>query len=64
MAFDPTVGEQRAEAIDDAVARGDEVGPLAGLVAAHKDLTETADFPTTWGAAALAGFRPLADSLS
>ena len=63
VAFDPTVGAQRAEAIDDAVARGDEVGPLAGLVAAHKDLTETADFPTTWGATALAGFRPLADSL-
>ena len=63
VAFDPSVGEQRAAAIDDAVARGDDVGPLAGLVTAHKDLTETADFPTTWGAAALAGFQPTADSL-
>jgi len=63
VAFDPAVGEARAAAIDDAVAGGDDVGPLAGLVTAHKDLTETADFPTTWGAAPLAGFRPKEDSL-
>lgn len=63
VAFDPSVGERRAAAIDEAVARGDDVGPLAGLVTAHKDLTETADFPTTYGAAPMAGFRPSSDSL-
>ena len=30
---------------------------------AHKDLTETADFPTTYGSPRFAGFRPAADSL-
>ena len=63
VALDPDVGRRRARAVDDAIARGDEPGPLAGLVTAHKDLTETADFPTTYGSALFAGFRPAADSL-
>ena len=63
IALDPEVGRARARAVDDAVARGDDPGPLAGLVTAHKDLTETADFPTTYGSPLFAGFRPAADSL-
>ena len=63
VAFDPSVGAARAAAVDDAVAAGEPVGPLAGLVTAHKDLTETADFPTAYGSPLLAGFRPSADSL-
>ena len=39
------------------------VGPLAGLVTAHKDLEETADFPTTYGSPLFAGHRPAADCL-
>ncbi|MFV0306773.1 MAG: amidase family protein [Desertimonas sp.] len=62
VAFDPTIGQRRAAALDDAIAGGADAGPLAGLVTAHKDLTETADFPTTYGAAPLAGFRPRTDS--
>ncbi len=63
VALDPDVGRRRARAVDDAIARGDDPGPLAGLVTAHKDLTETADFPTTHGSALFAGFRPAGDSL-
>ena len=63
VALDPEVGRARAEAVDAAIAAGAELGPLAGLVTAHKDLTETADFPTTWGSPILAGYRPKRDSL-
>ena len=63
VALDADVGRARAEDVDDALARGDDPGPLAGLVTAHKDLTETADFPTTYGSPLYAGFRPPADSL-
>ena len=63
IALDHDVGRRRARAIDDAMVRGDDPGPLAGLVTAHKDLTETADFPTTYGSAVFAGFRPRIDSL-
>ena len=60
VAFDPSVGAARAAAVDDAVAAGEPLGPLAGLVTAHKDLTETAAFPTAYGSPLLAGFRPSA----
>ena len=63
IALDPDVGRARAAAVDAAVARGEDPGPLAGLVTAHKDLTETADFPTTYGSPLFAGFRPPADSV-
>ena len=63
VALDAEVAGRRAAAVDDALANGVEVGPLAGLVTAHKDLTETADFPTTYGSPLFAGFRPPADSL-
>ena len=63
IALDPEVGRRRARAVDAAIARGDDPGALAGLVTAHKDLTETADFPTTYGSPVFDGFRPAADSL-
>jgi amidase len=63
VALDPDVGRSRARAIDAAIAAGDDVGPLAGLVTAHKDLEETADFPTTYGSPLFAGHRPAADCL-
>jgi amidase len=63
VALDPEVAAGRARAVDEAIAAGRAVGPLAGLVTAHKDLTETADFPTTYGSPVFAGFRPPADSL-
>ena len=63
VGMDPDVARARAAAIDEATARGDAVGPLAGLVTAHKDLSETADFVTTHGSPLFAGHRPKADAL-
>lgn len=62
VALDPDVGRQRALAVDELVAGGGDPGPLAGLVTAHKDLTDTADFPTTHGSLLFAENRPKADS--
>jgi amidase len=39
----------RAQAADDAVARGENVGPLHGLPVAHKDLVPTRGLRTTFG---------------
>lgn len=63
VALDAAVGRRAASAIDGARMDGDEVGSLAGLVTAHKDLTDTVDFPTTYGSPVHAGVRPSADSL-
>ncbi len=63
VALDPAVAERRAAAVDEAIAAGFDPGPLAGLVTAHKDLTDTADFVTTYGSPLFAGNRPTADSL-
>lgn len=63
VALDPSKALQRAAAQDEAIARGESPGPLAALVTAHKDLTDTADFPTTYGSPVFADHRPTADSL-
>ncbi len=63
VALDPSVAVQRAAAVDDARAKGQPLGPLAGLVTAHKDLAETADFPTTFGSPVFADNRPTSDNL-
>ncbi len=63
VGMDADVAKRRAGEVDDAIARGDRVGPLAGLVTAHKDLTDTADFVTTYGCPAYKDHRPRADSL-
>ncbi len=63
VALDPEVGERKARAVDEALARGEAVGPLAGLVTAHKDLVETVDFPTSYGSLATAGTRSSADAM-
>lgn len=39
----------QAEAADDALARGEPVGPLHGLIVAHKDLLDTKGMRTTHG---------------
>ncbi len=58
VSLDAEVGRQRATAIDSEVAAGRDPGPLAGLVTAHKDLTETKDFRTTYGSPVFADFEP------
>ena len=54
---------ERARAADDAIARGDEVGPLAGLPVAHKDLFPTAGVRTTFGSPVYRDFVPEQDAL-
>lgn len=63
VAMDLDVAEARASAVDAARAAGQDPGPLGGLVTAHKDLTDTADFVTTYGSPIFADHRPAADSL-
>ena len=63
VGMDADVARATAAAIDEKVAKGDDPGPLGGLVTAHKDLTETADFLTTFGSPLYADNRPAADSL-
>ncbi|MDA3038896.1 MAG: amidase family protein, partial [Actinomycetota bacterium] len=63
VALNADVGRARAALVDDARARGEALGPLAGLVTAHKDLSDTVDFPTTFGSPLFATNQPKADSL-
>jgi amidase len=52
-----------ADAADEALARGDAVGPLHGLPIAHKDLEPTAGMRTTFGSPIFRDFVPEEDSL-
>lgn len=47
-----------AHAADEAVARGDDLGPLHGLPTAVKDLMDVAGMPTTSGGSALRAIAP------
>jgi amidase len=49
VTLDPEGAMKQAQAADDALARGEPLGPLHGLVVAHKDLLPTAGMRTTWG---------------
>jgi aspartyl-tRNA(Asn)/glutamyl-tRNA(Gln) amidotransferase subunit A len=51
---------EAAEAIDDAVAAGDDPGPLAGIPIGVKDLEDAAGYRTTYGSAAWSD-APIAD---
>lgn len=48
----------QAQVADDAIARGESLGPLHGLVVAHKDLLPTRDMRTTFGSPIFADFVP------
>ncbi len=63
VGLDPSVAEARAGAIDELIASGRRPGPLAGLVTAHKDLVDTADFVTTYGSPIYADHRPSVDGV-
>jgi amidase len=54
---------RQARAADDALARGEDVGPLHGLPVAHKDMALTAGIRTTFGSPVLRDFVPSEDSL-
>ncbi|WP_322510870.1 amidase [Chloroflexus sp.] len=53
----------RASAIDEALDRGEDPGPLAGLPVAHKDLAETKGMRTTYGSPIFADYVPDFDAL-
>ena len=53
----------RAARADEALARGDEVGPLHGLPVAHKDLQPTRGMRTTFGSPIFSAFVPDEDAL-
>ena len=52
-----------AQAADDAIARGDDLGPLHGLPIAHKDLVPTKGIRTTYGSPIYADEVPNEDGL-
>jgi aspartyl-tRNA(Asn)/glutamyl-tRNA(Gln) amidotransferase subunit A len=54
---------QRAREIADALARGEDVGPLAGVPVAVKDLIATAGIPTRSGSPAYRDFVPDEDDV-
>jgi len=53
---------QRARAVDDAVARGEDPGPLAGIPVLLKDNISTAGIRTTAGSRVLDGYAPIYDA--
>jgi amidase len=59
----PERGIDGAKALDKAMARGEDTGPLAGLPVAHKDLENTAGIRTTYGSPLYRDFVPAEDSL-
>ncbi len=58
VTLDPDRARAGAKAADEAIARGDELGPLHGLPIAHKDLVETKGIRTTKGSPIFKDFVP------
>ena len=63
VTFLPDQALEDARAIDGALTRGEELGPLAGLPVAHKDLALTRGIRTTLGSPIFADFVPQEDAL-
>ncbi|PKK13276.1 MAG: Asp-tRNA(Asn)/Glu-tRNA(Gln) amidotransferase GatCAB subunit A [Thermomonospora sp. CIF 1] len=59
---DAEVALAQARAVDSRRAAGEELGPLAGVPIAHKDVFTTVDMPTTAGSKILEGWRPPYDA--
>ena len=53
---------EQARAVDARRAAGEELGPLAGVPVAHKDIFTTVDMPTTAASKILEGWRPPYDA--
>ncbi|MDA2804354.1 Asp-tRNA(Asn)/Glu-tRNA(Gln) amidotransferase subunit GatA [Nocardiopsis suaedae] len=52
----------QARAVDERRAAGEDLGPLAGVPVAHKDVFTTTDMPTTAASRILEGYRPPYDA--
>ncbi|MBC8006991.1 MAG: amidase [Prolixibacteraceae bacterium] len=63
VTFLPDQARAGARAVDAALARGDDPGPLAGLPVAHKDLLATKGIRTTFGSPIFQDFVPDADAI-
>ena len=63
VTFLPEQGREGARAVDAALGRGDDPGPLAGLPVAHKDLVATRGIRTTFGSPIFRDFVPDADAI-
>ncbi len=63
VTFLPERGLEAARRADQALARGDALGPLHGLPIAHKDLFDTAGIRTTQGSKLFADHVPAIDEL-
>ena len=63
VTFLPEAARAAARATDDALARGETLGPLAGLPVAHKDLVPTRGVRTTFGSPIFKDFVPEADAI-
>jgi aspartyl-tRNA(Asn)/glutamyl-tRNA(Gln) amidotransferase subunit A len=62
--LDPEGARRSAEAVDAAVGRGDDPGPLAGVPFGVKDLEDCAGMPTSFGSLLFKGREPVtADSV-
>jgi len=59
----PQRAMEGAAAADEALARGEPVGPLHGLPIAHKDLVDTAGIRTTYGSPIYQNHVPKQDAL-
>jgi aspartyl-tRNA(Asn)/glutamyl-tRNA(Gln) amidotransferase subunit A len=59
---DPEAAVRAAEAVDAARASGEQLGPLAGVPVALKDVVVTEGVPTTSGSRILEGWRPPYDA--
>lgn len=59
----PDQAKAAARAVDAALARGDDPGPLAGLPVAHKDLAVTRGVRTTFGSPIYKDFVPEVDAI-
>jgi amidase len=60
----PDLAREQARRADEALARGETLGPLHGLPVAHKDLQPTKGIRTTYGSPLLGGWVPDFDSLT
>jgi aspartyl-tRNA(Asn)/glutamyl-tRNA(Gln) amidotransferase subunit A len=62
LSLDLERARARARLLEEARAKGEELGPLAGVPLALKDNLTTIDFPTTAGSRILEGWRPSYDA--